>query len=149
MSSRPNRATVVAIRSRTVLSWSRSPVSARTSALVFSRICWAALSRSAFVRLQRATLAPSSARTSAHARPSPLLAPPTTATLPFSSRSMVGHSLNADHFEADEFADYSPRTASEQDAHRRVTLVRLNGDADCLIVSSTIRDLVNGDGGRR
>src|SRR5262245_54336878 len=43
-----------------------------------------------------ATLAPSCARTSAHARPRPLLAPPTTATLSFNPRSMGKHAPPVD-----------------------------------------------------
>src|SRR5687767_4443325 len=44
---------------------------------------------SALERLHIATFTPSSASASAHARPSPLLAPPTIATLPFNIRSIV------------------------------------------------------------
>ena len=60
----------------------------KTSAPVVSRISAAARSRLAAVRLQMASRAPSSASTSAHARPRPALAPPMMATLPLSSRSI-------------------------------------------------------------
>src|SRR6266849_3739273 len=88
MSRRPNRLVAAAIRSRIVWWLSRSPATARTSLPVASRISFAVRSRSAWVRLHTTTLAPSSASTSAQARPRPLLAPPTTATLSLSSRSM-------------------------------------------------------------
>src|SRR6266849_2474878 len=88
MSRRPNRLVAAAIRSRIVWWLSRSPARARTSLPVASRISFAVRSRSVWVRLHTTTLAPSSASTSAQARPRPLLAPPTTATLSLSSRSM-------------------------------------------------------------
>src|SRR6185503_8057415 len=72
---------------------------------VLSRISRAAVSRSAFVRLHMATLAPSSASTSAQARPSPLLAPPTMATRSFSSRSMC--SLRLSYIEGDAVVDHA------------------------------------------
>jgi hypothetical protein len=88
MSRRPKRSTVAAINPRMVSCLSRSPARARTSEPVASRIACAAFSSSPWVRLHTATLAPSSASTSAQARPRPLLAPPTTATLSLSSRSI-------------------------------------------------------------
>src|SRR6185369_1103476 len=84
MSRRPNRSTVFATKSWMVSGRSRSPAWTNTS----RPISFAALSRSACDRLQIATLTPSCASTSAHARPSPLEAPPTIATLSFSSRSI-------------------------------------------------------------
>src|SRR5215470_9648068 len=95
MSRRPKRSTVEATRWRTVSAWSRSPVRARTSAPVASRIDCAARSRSAGLRLHTASDAPSSASTSAQARPRPLLPPPTMATLPLSSRSMASALLSS------------------------------------------------------
>src|SRR5687768_4143352 len=94
MSSRPNRSTVAATSARIVMGWSRSPANAKTGTPVLSRISCAAFSRSCCERLHSATVAPSAASTCAHARPSPLLAPPTIATLPFSSRSMCGLPLH-------------------------------------------------------
>src|SRR6266478_5951361 len=88
-SRRPKRATVFATRSRTVSGRSRSPAKTSTSRPVVSWISFAALSRSGCERLHRATVTPSCARTSAHARPSPFDAPPTIATLSFSSRSIA------------------------------------------------------------
>ena len=89
MSIRPNRSTVAATRPRMVSGRSRSPAKASTSRPVAPRMSFAAFSRSSRERLQIATRQPSSASTSAQARPSPLLAPPTIATLSVSSRSMA------------------------------------------------------------
>src|SRR5215813_773199 len=88
MSRRPKRSTVFAISSLIVSCRSRSPANTSTSRPVAPRISCAAFSRSSRERLHTATRAPSSASTCAHARPSPLLAPPTIATLSLSSRSM-------------------------------------------------------------
>src|SRR5437899_5931652 len=65
-----------------------SPGTARTSALVVARTSSAAVLRSLSVRAHIATLAPSAPKASAHALPMPLLAAVTSATLPFSPRSM-------------------------------------------------------------
>ena len=88
MSRWPKRSTVAAIKSRMVSGRSRSPANTSTSPPVAPRISFAARSRSSRDRLHIATWAPSCASTSAQARPRPLLAPPTIATLSVSSRSM-------------------------------------------------------------
>src|SRR5262245_59956993 len=61
---------------------------ASTSAPVLARTSAAAASTSASVRAHIATFAPSAPNPSAHARPMPLLAAVTSATLPLSPRSM-------------------------------------------------------------
>src|SRR5690242_1774295 len=62
---------------------------ARTSALVFARMSSAAVFRSLSVRAHITTRAPSAASPMADALPIPLLAAVTSATLPFSPRSIA------------------------------------------------------------
>ena len=88
MSNRPNRSTVPATRLAMVEGLSRSPGNTKVSAPVARRISSSACSKSAWVRLHIAILTPSWASTSAQARPKPLLAPPTMATFPSSSKSI-------------------------------------------------------------
>ena len=74
-------------------SWERSPATAKTSTPVAALISPATRSSSPAFRLQITRLAPSCARESAQARPSPLLPPPMIATLSLSPRSMFASSL--------------------------------------------------------
>ena len=85
----PNCSSAAAISPLMLSSLSRFAGYGSTSAPVDSRISSAACSRSAAVRLQMATFAPSPASTSAQARPSPLLAPPMIATLSFNPKSIL------------------------------------------------------------
>src|SRR5215472_19205003 len=87
MSTPPNRSAVAITTVRTPSALFRSAGMASTSAPVSSRIWPAVACRSASVREQIVTRAPSRARASADALPRPLLDAPTSATLPFSPRS--------------------------------------------------------------
>src|ERR1700722_794760 len=86
-STPPNRSAVAATTLLMSAALVRSAGTASTSAPVSSLISCAAACRSASVRAQIVTRAPSRASASADALPRPLLAAPTSATLPFSPRS--------------------------------------------------------------
>src|SRR5215475_4214149 len=87
MSIFPSRASVASTQRRTPAMTLMSPAMGTMVLPVAAVICFAVVSSGSAVRAVMTTSAPSRARSSATARPMPLLAPVTKATLPPSSRS--------------------------------------------------------------